>query len=63
MALHGSTNLLTFGDGKFHMFPFFNILQENKSLRKSYEDYFIDVFKTLLNKKTEVEKPAKVVGS
>ena len=26
--------------------------QENKSLRKSYEDYFIDKFKPLLNKKT-----------
>ena len=45
------------------MFPFSNILQENKSLRKSYEDYFIEVFKPLLNKKTKVAKPAKVVGS
>ena len=40
------------GDGKFHMFPFFKIIQENNSLRKSYEDYFIDKFKPLLNKKT-----------
>ena len=39
------------------MFPFFKILQENKSLRKSYEDYFIDNFKTLLNKNTQVVKP------
>ena len=39
-------------DGKFHMFLFFKIFKENKSLRKSYEDYFIDKFKTLLNKKT-----------
>ena len=30
--------LRTCGDGKFHMFPVFKILQENKSLRKSYED-------------------------
>ena len=45
-------HLRTCGDGKFHMFPFFKILQENKSLRKSYEDYFIDKYKPLLNKKT-----------
>ena len=45
-------HLRIFGDGKFHMFTFFKILQENKSLRKSYEDYFIDKFKPLLNKKT-----------
>ena len=43
--------LRTCGDGKFHMFPFFKIIQENKSLRKSYEDYFTDKFKPLLNKK------------
>ena len=45
-------HLRTRGDGKFHMFHFFKINQENKSLRKSYEDYFIDKFKPLLNKKT-----------
>ena len=45
-------HLHTSGDGKFHVFPFFMILQENKSLRKSYEDYFICKFKPLLNKKT-----------
>ena len=28
--------LRTCGHGKFHMLPFFKILQENKSLRKSY---------------------------
>ena len=39
-------------DGKVLMFPFFKIIQENKSLRKSYEDYFIDKFKPLFNKKT-----------
>ena len=33
------------GDGKFCMFPFFKILQGNKSIRKSYLDYFIDKFK------------------
>ena len=37
-------HLRTCGDRKFHMFPFFKIIQENKSLRKSYEDYFIDKF-------------------
>ena len=45
-------HLRTCGDGKFHMFSFFKIIQENKSLRKSSEDYFIDKFKPLLNKKT-----------
>ena len=45
-------HLHTCGDGKFHMFPFFKIIHENKSLRKSYEGYFIDKFKRLLNKKT-----------
>ena len=30
------------GDGRFHMFPFLKSIQENKSLRKSYEDLFID---------------------
>ena len=28
-------HLRTCGDGKFHMFPFFKNLQENKPLRKS----------------------------
>ena len=37
-------------DRKFHMFPFYKIIQENKSLRKSYADYFIDRVKPLLNK-------------
>ena len=45
-------HLRTCGDGKFHMFSFFKIIQENKSLRKSYEDFLIDKFKLLLNKKT-----------
>ena len=45
-------HLHTCGDGKFHMFPFFKILQKIKLLRKSYEDYFIDKFKPLFNKKT-----------
>ena len=53
-------HLHTSGDGKFHVFPFFMILQENKSLRKSYEDYFICKFKPLLNKKTQVAKSPKV---
>ena len=39
-------HLRIWGDGKFDMFPFFKILQENKSFRKSYEDYFIDKFKS-----------------
>ena len=42
------------------MFRFFKILQEKKSLRKSYEDYFKDKFETLLNKKTEVARLPKV---
>ena len=45
-------HLRTCGDGKIHMFPFFKIFLKNKSLRKPYEDYFIDKFKPLLNKKT-----------
>ena len=45
-------HLRTCGDRKFHMFPLFKIIQEKKPLRKSYEDYFIDKFKPLLNKKT-----------
>ena len=49
-------HLRTCGDGKFHTVPFFKILQENKSLRKSYEDYFIDKFKLLVNKKTFLAK-------
>ena len=36
---------------EFQMFPFFQIKQENKLLRKVYEDYFIDRFKALLNQK------------
>ena len=36
--------------GKFHTFPLFKIIQENKSLRKSYEDYFVDKFKPSFNK-------------
>ena len=42
--------LRTCGEGRFHMFPFFKIF-----MRKSYEP--------LLNKKTEVVKPPKVLGS
>ena len=45
-------HLCTYGDRNFHMFPFFKILQEYKSQRKSYKDYFIDKFRPLLNKKT-----------
>ena len=37
--------------GEFQMFPFLQIKQENKLLRKAYEDYFIDRFKPLLNQK------------
>ena len=36
------------------------ILQENATLRKSYEDYLIDKVKALLNKKTSVTKTLKV---
>ena len=45
-------HLPTCRDGKIHMLPFFKIALENKSLRKSYEDYFIDKCKPLLKKKT-----------
>ena len=44
-------HLCTCGNGKFDMLRFFKILQESKSLRKSYEDYFIDKFKVFFNKK------------
>ena len=44
------------------MFPFSKIIQENKLPRKCYEDYFIDKFKPLLNKKTLDAKP-KIAGS
>ena len=37
--------------GEFQMFPFLQIKQENKLLRKAYKDYFIDRFKPLLNQK------------
>ena len=49
-------HLRTCGDGKFHMFPFLKIIQEIKSLRKSYEDYFIDKFRPLLNKSQNLLK-------
>ena len=45
-------HLRTCADVKIHMFLFFKILQENKSLRKSYEDYFKHKFKPFLKKKT-----------
>ena len=38
----------------------FMILQENATLRISYEDYLIDKVKALLNKKTSVTKTLKV---
>ena len=56
-------HLRTCGDRKFRMFPFFKIIQENKSLRKFYEDYFIDKLKPLHNKKTSVAKPPKIADS
>ena len=49
------------GQGKFQMYLFLKILQENNSLRKSYENYFINKVKPLLNKKTAVVNPPKVV--
>ena len=50
--LAAEEHLCTCGDGKFHMFSFFKIIQENKSLRKSCGDYFIDKLKPLFNKNT-----------
>ena len=38
--LAAKEHLRTYGDERFHMFPFFKIIEENKSPRKSYEDYF-----------------------
>ena len=38
-------------NGKFCMFPFFQIRENNKTLRKAYETYFIDKFQPLLNKR------------
>ena len=35
------------------------MLQDNKSLNKSYEDYLIDKFQPLLNKKTGGAKSTK----
>ena len=46
-------HLRTCRNGKFHIYSFFKNIQENKSLRKSYEDYLIDKFKHLLNKKSQ----------
>ena len=40
--------------GEFQMFPFLQIRQENKLLRKSYEDYTIGCFKPLLKEKSWV---------
>ena len=45
------------GEGKF---PFFKIIEEKKSLKKSSDDHFIDKFKPLLNKTTSVSKLLKV---
>ena len=42
-------------------FPFFqDSFRKNKSLRKYYEDSFIDKFKLLLNKNILFAKPRKV---
>ena len=38
---------------------FFKIRQESKSLRKSYEGYFIDKFKLLLKKRLMSRNPLK----
>ena len=50
--LAAEEHLRTCRVGTFHMFPFFNILQEKKSLKKSCEDYFTEKSKPLLNKNT-----------
>ena len=42
--------LLICGDGKSHIFPFFKILQENKSLRKSYEDFLFELQSNLFKR-------------
>ena len=38
--------------GEIQMFPFLQIKQENKLLRKACDDYFLDCFKPLLNQKS-----------
>ena len=48
------TTIASRGDGNLHWVSFIKILQDNKSVRKSHEDYFIDKFKVLLNEKTYV---------
>ena len=45
-------HLRTCGDRNFHVLLFSRTFQENKSLRKSYEDYFIEDLKALLSKNT-----------
>ena len=42
-------HLRLYFSGEFQMFPFLQIKQGNKLLRKAYEEYFIDRFKLLLN--------------
>ena len=51
MSTNKSGGRSSLSSGEFQIFPFFQIKQENKLLRKAYEDYFIDHFKPLLNHK------------
>ena len=39
------------GGGNFKVMPFFAIREDNKTLRKLYETYFIEKFKPTLNKR------------
>ena len=41
----------TCGGGNFKNMPFFAIWEDNKTLRESYETYFIEKFKPTLNKR------------
>ena len=43
------------------MFPFFKSHEENRLLKKTYVDSFIEKVKPLLNKRAEVAKPPKTV--
>ena len=46
-------HLRTCGKGIFKIMPFFQVREENKILRESYEDNFIKPFKPKLNRKSK----------
>ena len=44
-------HLRTCGKGTFNIMPFFQVREDNKILRESYEAYFIKKFKPELNRR------------